>query len=690
MAFAPGSASIHSMTSRKTVEGSQHAQVSFAPHTAWCPSIDASTAPQFDQYSEYSGDDSDCFARIKASSDVKSAERGRDAKCSGRRYEEMTMSCGEDDLFHSADEATDFEPTKHEKRAIMTGESSTDVPPSGAELRYVDSDSDDDGFRHEKPKFMTPFVYPITMMLKVRSWTAATTFESPTSKLCMKKADEVAQEAPAPRVAKSKRQFQARPGLSVQEDKVTKSVRSILNNLTADSIDGTLEKLSGAGLQTVPQLVILIHEVVEKACVNQHLAGVCADLCVRIKSHRKFRMVAGGDGEPSGFRQLLLDECWPRCQQLIRRSNKESAAESFDKRQSIGNVKLMGELMARGLVSPRLLINLAEGLLNAYCENSEALETLEALMVLLTAACPRLDLKQEWVHADRMDAVFCRLREMVRKQSAPLAVRLLVKDVISLRDNWWRFDGAAPQTDQFRICADRSVEREPPKPKQMHSPVEQTVTGARGMLSLAREMLLAPVEAPRRTTLIRQQLPVANGAQDSKGWRSTPGKESTTKESTSTVKESSIRDSKAMLAKKPALPKTKLAFNPIVFHREVSVTLRNLGSDGNITSAIQRIIGQNVPVAHQATEYADLLTRIVEIARKAVRHAAFAFAAGLVKTAFDETECIAGVKVFFDEVFADLCEDVPQLPSIIRAEFLPTLQSAFPKKMIEQHFPENL
>ena len=35
-----------------------------------------------------------------------------------------------------------------------------------------------------------------------------------------------------------------------------------------------------------------------------------------------------------------------------------------------------------------------------------------------------------------MDAVFARLREMVRKQSAPLAVRLLLRDVISLLDGW--------------------------------------------------------------------------------------------------------------------------------------------------------------------------------------------------------------------------------------------------------------
>jgi hypothetical protein len=272
-----------------------------------------------------------------------------------------------------------------------------------------------------------------------------------------------------------------------------------------------------------------------------------------------------------------------------------------------------------------------------------------------------------------MDSVFVRLREMVRKQSAPLAVRLLLKDVISLRDNGWCVDkSVAAPTDELRTCVGRSVDREPPKPKQMPRPVEQIITGERSMLSLAREMLLAPVDAPRRPTT---------------------GKHSPTQKEHKEPKEhNKPKENKELPIKAaPGLTKMKpAAFNPVVFHREVSVTLRDLGSDANTTAAVQRIKAQNVPQAHQAKEYADLLTRVVEISRKAVRQSAFIFAAGLVNNAFDANECLAGVKVFFEEVYADLCEDVPQLPTIIRAEFLPTLQSAFGTNALEKLLPENL
>jgi len=464
---------------------------------------------------------------------------------------------------------------------------------------------------------------------------------------------------------KVRRSIPVRHGPSVVDDKFTKTIKSILSSLTPESVESTLEKLTCAGVQSTPHLVLLIREVVERACSHQPLAGLCAELFVRIKTHRKFAVVAGADGEPSGFRQLLLDECWPRYQQMAQVSSTSAhEVESSEKRPAIGNIKLMGELMARGLISPRLLVDSAEGLLKAYLANRDSLEVLEALIALLMAACPRIDVKRGWVHAPRMDAVFARLREMVRKQSAPPAVRFFLRDVIALRDNGWRVEkSAASPADELRTCVGRSVDREPPKPKQMPRPVEQPIIGERSMLSLAREMLLAPVDAPRRANLIKHHVP--------------PPKES----------KDQIRSTPVKVISKPA--KSAL-FNPVVFHREVSVTLRDLGSDGNIAAAVLRIQLQNVPKSHQAKEYADLLTRVAEISRKAVRHSAFAFAGSLVDQVFDDVECLAGVKVFFEEVYADLCEDVPQLPSIIRAEFLPTLQPAFPASSLEKLLPEKV
>jgi len=135
------------------------------------------------------------------------------------------------------------------------------------------------------------------------------------------------------------------------------------------------------------------------------------------------------------------------------------------------------------------------------------------------------------------------------------------------------------------------------------------------------------------------------------------------------------------------------AFDPKAFHRELSATLRDLAADGNAAAAVRRIRTQNVPLSHQSREFTDLLTRACEVSRKAARHSAFAFAAGLAAaspSAFDRSECLAGVDAFFREVYDELCEEVSQLPSIVEREMLPTLRSVFAIGVLEKVLPESL
>jgi hypothetical protein len=53
-------------------------------------------------------------------------------------------------------------------------------------------------------------------------------------------------------------------------------------------------------------------------------------------------------------------------------------------------------------------------------------------------------------------------------------------------------------------------------------------------------------------------------------------------------------------------------------------------------------------------------------------------------------ECAAGLKAFFQDAFADLCEEAPRLPTAARAELLPTMRGVFPKKILEAAVPSHL
>lgn len=419
----------------------------------------------------------------------------------------------------------------------------------------------------------------------------------------------------------------------------------------------------------------MLHEISEKAVAQHQSTAVCADLCVRLKSDWRFESAAGPEGGPQSYRQLLLDECWPRFQQLIN-DGDDGVEQDSDKKQALGNMKFMGDLITRGLMSPRLLVDCAEALLNRYTACTTAVDVLEALVALLKAGGAHVDSVVNWVHAERLNLAFSKMHKLAGGFEAPLSARLLLRDVLTLREAGWRARTevvAAPKQrpDDFRTPhGTRNALGLPEKDvihKQQPPLVETSKPGQQSMLSLAREMLLAPVAVP-----------TVRGARN--GIRS----------AARNVNSAPVLS----YASSPApISSIAPAFEPKIFRRELSAALRDLAADGNAAAAVRRIRAQNVPLSHQSRELTDLLTRACEVPRKAARHSAFAFAAGLAAaspSAFNRDECLAGLAVFFREVYEDLCEEVSQLPSLVEREMLPTFRNVFSEEALRELLPESL
>jgi hypothetical protein len=529
-------------------------------------------------------------------------------------------------------------------------------------------------------------VYPLALMLRVQAVVSACTTAMPTSSLRTKRIDELPSAAPptaAPtpqkqRRAKSvdkpaQRQRVTVPPANAADEKIAKAARSAITTLSSEKLQSICDKLAPCGIHSASQLAVVLHEICEKAITQHHSTAVCADLCVRLKSDWRFESAAGPEGGPQSYRQLLLDECWPRFQQLI---SDAGAEQDSDKKHTLGNMKFMGDLITRGLMSPRLLVDCAEALINKYLACTDAVDVLEALSALLKAAGAHADSVVNWVHADRFNLVFSKMHELASGFKAPLSARLQLRDVLTLREAGWREQAevvAAPKQrpDDFRTPhGTRSAMGLPEKDiihKQQPPPVAASAPGQQSMLSLAREMLLAPVPPPNvRGARTGPRPPPRNG-------NSAPV---------------------LAYASSPApISSIAPAFEPKAFRRELSATLRDLAADGNAAAAVRRIRAQNVPLSHQSRELTDLLTRACEVPRKAARHSAFAFAAGLAAaspSAFDRDECLAGVGVFFREVYEDLCEEVSQLPSLVEREMLPTLRSVFSEEALREVLPESL
>jgi hypothetical protein len=138
-------------------------------------------------------------------------------------------------------------------------------------------------------------------------------------------------------------------------------------------------------------------------------------------------------------------------------------------------------------------------------------------------------------------------------------------------------------------------------------------------------------------------------------------------------------------------PEAADSFDLKAFRRNLAAILADLTSDRNVSNAVKRVRNAQVPWEWQAEQFSDLITRIVEEKRGPPRRCALAFAAGLAaadeQSAFDREQCLVGLVGFFQDVYPDLCNEVPRLPAIIRSELTPTFCSVFPQAEINSRLP---
>lgn len=508
-------------------------------------------------------------------------------------------------------------------------------------------------------------VYPIAIMLQIRTLLAVC--QPPAGSLTTKRVDQISivdgTSNSGPKcLGKHRQPVAPKTDRHGADERLLKSVRASLVTLNMANIRTVAESLKDSGVTSLQHLATLLQEV-HNFAISQNTQAAGAMLCAELKTIRKITSVAGADGEPNSFRQLILDSCWPHLQEFISQGMEGT---STDRRKGIATVKYISELILKGLVSPRMLITAAELLFEAFKAESRFIEALEALIALLMATCPQIDANPTWVHKPRMNVVFDGLGVLAHKRLIPPSLCLLIGEVIALRQSGWCVGKSRCQQSQMLTCVARSVEREPPKPKQPRKQAPASQSSKTTMLSLAREMLLAPVAANQRKNASNAVNQMTTGVH--------------------------------RLAANPATPVSNKAtaaknhFNAVAFHRALSMILRGLNSDGDVAVAVQKIEEQKVPQNHQAKEYADLLTRACEISRKAVRTSAFALAAGLAAEpgVFNLEECLKGLRMFFDDVYPDLCEEVSNLSTIARTEMLPSLQASIPSQRLVALLPSNL
>jgi len=513
--------------------------------------------------------------------------------------------------------------------------------------------------------------------------------------------------------------------LSDDEDaRVIRSVRSILNKLTIEKFESLFCQLVVCGISTPEHISTLMREVFDKATLQHQFIPMYAELCVRLESDPHVAAVVEEAGDLHNFRRLLLNQCQNAFEQLLEPCVAESSVDEElqmrRKQQALGNIKLIGELIVQGMVSTDLLMECCNVLLNSHSSCPEALESLAALVMV---AGPKFDSKESQYH-HKLEAVFTGMEKLTKDKTVPPRVRFLLRDVLDVREAGWctsvnqaALKAAPMKLDEVRekAASEEQGIMSPKRQSPANKGLQRLTEICRRPATATRQCEDKPATQTSGEAIASQRLaeicksPVANGERTPLELK--PRKQNC-KQEVKVVQEArpvGLQCNNQDVVEEKATPKkTDIVVQPIcelpvpvggaefdlvVFRRALAATLSRFSSEKNVAAAVQYIRLQEVPLEFQADQFVDILSRIVEERRGAVRRCEFAFAAGLMQgdgSPFDKTACFAGIAMFFRDVYDEMCAEVPRLPAIIRSEFVPAMFNIFRAEDLDAILPEDM
>eukprot|EP00933_Yihiella_yeosuensis_P000350 TRINITY_DN10052_c0_g2_i2.p1 TRINITY_DN10052_c0_g2~~TRINITY_DN10052_c0_g2_i2.p1 ORF type:complete len:737 (-),score=221.30 TRINITY_DN10052_c0_g2_i2:424-2634(-) len=456
--------------------------------------------------------------------------------------------------------------------------------------------------------------------------------------------------------AQQRARREQRMAASDPDEQVSRKIKGILNKLTLEKFEQLKDKLLTCGITSTTHVKILIRELFDKAITQHHFIDMYADLCVLLDEHFSSTPLDNDDADFS-FKRSLLQECQTSFERYLAPPptlgemdpEDRCIAEARYKLCMLGNIRLIGAMLARKMLNPKVMVGIIEELLGN--PTPEALEMLAALLTVVgsTFDCEGCQQKPILSH------VFDRISSIVKTRSCQPRERCLLQDVIDLRTAGWKDHRPKKMerpTTLDEVAQRRAAEEDPfaalrgsgknqPK-KQPHR------------VGLQQEPK-QPQQQQLQQMLLKQQL-----------------------ERLAQLKEQQEQEEKK-----------KRSFDQETFRSESRKALRELRYSNDIEEAKARFVALTPPPAgQQIEEITELLSSVSEESTADARSngfkvltslfdsASFANAAGSIASAIAPWRSDyfgEALKTFVEEIVPDLCCDVPSLPKILTEELHPEL-----------------
>ncbi|XP_030963776.1 eukaryotic translation initiation factor 4G-like [Quercus lobata] len=225
-----------------------------------------------------------------------------------------------------------------------------------------------------------------------------------------------------------------------------KEVKLCIRDMNAPSFDKLFEQVKAVNIDNPDTLICVVSQIFDKALMEpsfcEMYANFCSHLSVELPDFSK-------DNEKITFKRVLLKKCQEEFERGEREQEeankadeegeiKQSAEEREEKRikarrRMLGNIRLIGELYKKKMLTERIMHACIQKLLGQYDNPDE--EDIEALCELMSTIGEMIDHSKA---KENMDAYFERMKAFSNNMNLSSRVRFMLKDSIELRKNKWQ------------------------------------------------------------------------------------------------------------------------------------------------------------------------------------------------------------------------------------------------------------